>query len=119
MILTALFLPRFCRCLLKGWGFPIPWPACLQFLKRAPSLINPFVGLLAERITLRYFVIIAPTVTAIVMSLLPLSPNYVIMAMLLSHYYAHWRLKRLAGHEKLIPDRSRDFFFRYSSGFTA
>jgi len=77
------FLAPILPLLIKRLGLSYSLAGLLAVFQRAPSLINPFIGLLAERITLRYFVIIAPTVTAIVMSLLPLSPNYVIMAMLL------------------------------------
>lgn len=77
------FLAPILPLLIKRLGLSYSLAGLLAVFQRAPSLINPFIGLLAERVTLRYFVIIAPTVTAIVMSLLPLSPNYVIMAMLL------------------------------------
>ena len=77
------FLAPILPLLIKRLGLSYSLAGLLAVFQRAPSLINPFIGLLADRITLRYFVIIAPTVTAIVMSLLPLSPNYVIMAMLL------------------------------------
>ncbi len=77
------FLAPILPLLIKKLGLSYSMAGLLAVFQRVPSLINPFIGLLAERVTLRYFVIIAPTVTAIVMSLLPLSPNYVIMAMLL------------------------------------
>ena len=54
------------------WGF-------LQL----PALLNPFIGYLADSISLRYFVILAPAVTATLISLLGLAPNYAILAILL------------------------------------
>jgi MFS family permease len=54
------------------WGF-------LQL----PALLNPFIGYLADSISLRYFVILAPAVTATFISLLGFAPNYATVAILL------------------------------------
>ena len=54
------------------WGF-------LQY----PALLNPFIGYLADSLSLRYFVILAPAVTATLISLLGLASNYGILAILL------------------------------------
>ena len=54
------------------WGF-------LQL----PALLNPFIGYLADRFSLRYFVILAPAVTGTLMSLLGLAPNYGTLVILL------------------------------------
>ena len=48
-----------------------------------PSLANPFIGLLADKVSLRYFIIIAPTITAIVMSLLGFASSYFVLAVML------------------------------------
>ncbi len=77
------FLAPVLPLLIRRLGLSYSLAGLLAVFQRAPSLINPLIGLLAERVTLRYFVIIAPTVTAIVMSLLPLAPNYTIIVMLL------------------------------------
>lgn len=55
----------------------------LPTYQRLPSLINPFVGVLADRADLRWFVILAPGVTATVMGLLGLAPSYLVLALLL------------------------------------
>ncbi len=55
----------------------------LTVFLRAPSLAQPFIGYLADRVSLRYFVILAPAVTAIVMSLLGIAPNYLAIVLLL------------------------------------
>lgn len=49
----------------------------------APSLLQPFIGHLADRVTLRYFVILAPCVTAVAMSLLGTATSYGLLALLL------------------------------------
>jgi len=48
-----------------------------------PSLFQPFLGYLADRVSLRPFFIMAPTVTAVAMSLLGVAPTYAVLAMLL------------------------------------
>ncbi|MCP4518411.1 MAG: MFS transporter, partial [Delftia sp.] len=55
----------------------------LPTYQRLPSLINPFIGVLADRADLRWFVILAPGVTATVMGLLGLAPSYPALALLL------------------------------------
>ena len=48
-----------------------------------PSLLQPFIGHLADRTTLRWIVILGPAVTGTAMSFLGWAPNYVALAMLL------------------------------------
>ena len=55
----------------------------LKVIGSIPSLLNPFIGLLADRIKLRYLVIITPAVTTIVMSLIGLAPVYSLLAILI------------------------------------
>ncbi|MDT8394767.1 MAG: MFS transporter [Bacteroidales bacterium] len=55
----------------------------LSLVQRLPSLLNPFVGLMADRIALRYLVIITPAITAVSMGLIGLAPNAAILGILL------------------------------------
>lgn len=55
----------------------------LALLLQLPGLLTPFIGYLADRISVRYFVIFAPAVTATLMSILGLTPNYASLALLL------------------------------------
>ncbi len=55
----------------------------LSVFMQGPSLLQPFIGHLADRISLRYLVILAPTVTGVVMSLLGVAPGYAVLALLL------------------------------------
>lgn len=48
-----------------------------------PSLLNPFIGYLADRVSLRYFIILAPGITGTLMSLMGLMSNYFMFALLL------------------------------------
>jgi len=55
----------------------------LTFVQRIPSLLNPFIGIIADRVSVRYFIIIAPTIAAVSMSLLGLAPRYAVLVILL------------------------------------
>ncbi len=55
----------------------------LSVFMQWPSLLQPFIGHLADRVSLRYLVILAPTVTGVVMSLLGVAPGYGVLALLL------------------------------------
>lgn len=50
---------------------------------RLPSLLNPIIGLLADKLAIRYFLIAAPAITSISMSLLGAAPSYYAAAALL------------------------------------
>jgi len=55
----------------------------LTVFMQGPSLLQPFIGHLADRISLRYLVIIAPALTGAMMSLLGVAPGYGVLALLL------------------------------------
>lgn len=55
----------------------------LTVFNQGPSLLQPLIGHLADRVSLRYLVILTPAVTATVMSLLGLAPSYAVLAVLL------------------------------------
>lgn len=54
--------------------------AFLQF----PAILTPLIGHFADKYNLRYLVIIAPALTATLMSAMGLAPNYVTLALLLT-----------------------------------
>lgn len=56
----------------------------LTVFVRIPSLLQPFIGYLADRKSLRFLVILAPLVTAVMMSLLGIAPTYAVLALFLS-----------------------------------
>ena len=55
----------------------------LSVFMQGPSLLQPFIGHLADRVSLRYLVILAPSVTAAMMSLLGVAPGYGVLALFL------------------------------------
>jgi FSR family fosmidomycin resistance protein-like MFS transporter len=56
----------------------------LAFMQSSPSLLQPLIGYLADRVSLRYFVILLPALTATAMSLLGLAPRYAVVALLVA-----------------------------------
>ncbi|MBN2698718.1 MAG: MFS transporter [Bacteroidales bacterium] len=52
-------------------------------IQRIPSLLNPFVGIIAERPVMKYMVIFSPALTALTMSLIGIAPGYIFLAVLL------------------------------------
>lgn len=55
----------------------------LTVINRIPALLNPFVGMFAENMKMRYLVIFTPAATAIAMSLIGVASSYAILAILL------------------------------------
>ncbi len=54
----------------------------LAFLLSSPSLLQPLIGHLADRVNVRYLVILGPAVAATMMSSLGVAPYYAIVALL-------------------------------------
>lgn len=55
----------------------------LTAIMQIPAVINPFIGYLADRLSVRYFIILAPAVTATAISLIGFAPSYFSLAVLL------------------------------------
>ncbi len=77
------FLAPILPLLIEKFSLNYTTVGLLSLVQRLPSLLNPFVGLMADRIALRYLVIITPAITAVAMSLLGLAPNVVVLGILL------------------------------------
>ena len=56
----------------------------LSVFMQEASLLQPLIGGVADRFHARYFVILAPMVTAVAMSLLGVAPSYLALALLLT-----------------------------------
>ena len=76
------FLSPILPLLIDKHGLSLTIAGLLSVFQRLPSLLNPFVGILADKISIRYFVIISPAITATVMSLLGVAPHYVLLMIL-------------------------------------
>ncbi len=79
----SAFLAPLLPLLIAKLGLSLSAVALLDITRKIPQLLNPFIGLLADRICVKYLVIFAPVVTAICMSLLGLAPSFPVLAILL------------------------------------
>ena len=77
------FLPPLLPLLIEKMGLSLSTVALLDIARKIPQLANPLIGLLADRICVKYFVIVAPVVTAICMSLLGVAPSFPVLFILL------------------------------------
>lgn len=55
----------------------------LSAITQLPSLLNPIIGYLDDKVNLRIFIILAPAISATTMSCLGVTPNYLSLALLL------------------------------------
>jgi FSR family fosmidomycin resistance protein-like MFS transporter len=65
------------------FGLSLTAAGVLDIARRAPSLATPFVGLLADKKPIKYFIILTPAITAVSMSLTGLASSYWILFLLL------------------------------------
>ena len=77
------FLPPLLPVFIETLSLSITQAGFLTVFVQAPSLLQPMIGHLADRVSLRYLVILAPGVTATAMSLLGIAPAYSVLALLL------------------------------------
>jgi MFS transporter, FSR family, fosmidomycin resistance protein len=74
----APLLPLF----IARYGLSLTLSGLLSVVQRIPSLFNPFVGIMAEKVKVRYLVIFAPAITTVAMGLTGLAPTYSILLVL-------------------------------------
>lgn len=79
----SAFLPPLLPLLIAKLGLTLSAVALLDIARKIPQLFNPLIGLLADRFCLKWFVILAPAVTATSMSLLGLAPSFPVLFVLL------------------------------------
>jgi FSR family fosmidomycin resistance protein-like MFS transporter len=76
------FLAPILPLLIAKLGFSLSLAGSLFVIGRLPSLFNPLVGILADKLGIRLFIVISPSVTAVSMSLLGAAPGYTALAIL-------------------------------------
>ncbi len=69
--------------LIDKLGISLTQASLLDIIRKAPSLFNPFLGIIAEKTNAKYFVILTPSITAISMGLLSLTSSFYIALFLL------------------------------------
>lgn len=100
------FLAPLRPLLIEKFGLTLAMASIWDLIMRIPWFLNPLIGLIAERTAARYFIIIAPAITAIAMSLLGVAPSFTVICILLFtmgissavfHVPAPTMVKRLSG----------------------
>jgi len=79
----SAMLPALLPLLIDKLGLTLSMSAMLDIVRRIPALFNPFLGLIAERTGIRYFVILTPAITALSMGLVGLAPSFWALMVLL------------------------------------
>jgi FSR family fosmidomycin resistance protein-like MFS transporter len=77
------FLSPFLPLIISKFGLSMLLAGTLTVVFRLPALLNPVIGIISDRIELGIWVILAPAITAITMSLMGLAPSYSILCILL------------------------------------
>ncbi|RKY35521.1 MAG: MFS transporter [Candidatus Omnitrophota bacterium] len=102
------FLSPVLPLLIEKFSLTYTLAAFLRLAMRIPSILNPFIGHIADGVGLKYFVALAPAITAIAMSLIGKAPNYLSIVILLIvaglsssffHVPAPVILKRISGRK--------------------
>jgi len=79
----SAFLAPLLPLLIEKLGISYTMAGALSVVNRVPMLINPFLGILADRIQMRFLVIFTPLATAVTASLMGAAPNITFLAMLI------------------------------------
>lgn len=79
----STFLAPILPLLIEKFGLSYTLASLLSISQRIPHFLGPFVGIIADRSPIRWFVIITPLITAISMSLLGVAPSYALLCILL------------------------------------
>jgi MFS transporter, FSR family, fosmidomycin resistance protein len=77
------FLAPLLPFLIEKFSLSLTQAGFLSTAMQISALMNPHIGKLADRVSVRYFIIMAPAFTAIPMSLLGIAPNYGILLILM------------------------------------
>jgi len=77
------FLPSLLPVFITSLALSKTEAGLLTVFLQGPSLLQPLIGHLADHFSLRYLVIIAPAMSAAMMSLLGIAPGYGLLALLL------------------------------------
>jgi FSR family fosmidomycin resistance protein-like MFS transporter len=77
------FLSPLLPLLIEKFSLSLTRAGLLSTVMQLPALLNPFIGVWADRISVRWFIILAPSLTALPMSLLGVAPSFAVLLLLL------------------------------------
>ncbi len=78
------FLPPLLPELIARFTLSNTQAGLLAFMQSSPALLQPVIGHVADRASLRYFVILMPALAGTSMSLLGVAPRYAVLALLVT-----------------------------------
>jgi MFS transporter, FSR family, fosmidomycin resistance protein len=81
-VYTAFVAPLL-PLLIEKLSISLTLAGSLSAVLQLPALLNPFIGYLADKVSLRYFVIFAPAVTATLISTMGFAPSYLALLIIL------------------------------------
>jgi FSR family fosmidomycin resistance protein-like MFS transporter len=81
-VFTSFLAPLLPR-LVPKLGMSLAEAGGLSVFQQLPALANPWVGAVADRVSLRWLAVLAPTVTAAAMASIGLAPTYAVLAVLM------------------------------------
>ena len=81
-VFSSFFAPLL-PLLAEKLGFTYATAGVLSMIQKLPSLLNPLIGLIADRLVIRSAIVAAPILTIIAMSLLGLAPSVAVLAVLM------------------------------------
>jgi FSR family fosmidomycin resistance protein-like MFS transporter len=82
--LYSSFLPPLLPLIIEKLSLTLSQAGLLSFVMQVPAMLNPFIGLFADNKNVaRWLVILAPTLTALPMSLIMAAPSYSLLLLLL------------------------------------
>ena len=76
------FVPTFLPVIIEKLSLSLTAGGSLTAIMQLPAILNPFIGYMADKVSLRYFVILAPAVTASLVGLIGLAPNFFTLALI-------------------------------------
>ena len=76
------FLAPLLPLLVGKFGISLSTAGLLDVVRNLPSLFNPVLGVAVDRVPVKFFVIITPAVSAILMSFVGLAPSYGIIVLM-------------------------------------
>lgn len=77
------FLAPLIPLLTEKLGFSLSTAGLLTVIQRLPSLFNPLMGLIADKLIIRWFLILSPLVSIVAMSLIGVAPSVTVLGILL------------------------------------
>lgn len=77
------FLSPLLPLLIEKLSLSLTRAGLLSTVMQLPALINPVIGVWADRMSTRWLIILAPSLTAVPMCLIGLAPNYAVLLFLL------------------------------------